>query len=66
MGTALAVIPATQSGPAELVESAERVQTYLSAAQSRNTIRGYKSSFAQFEAWCHEMRLASLPGESKS
>jgi site-specific recombinase XerD len=38
-----------------------RVQGYLDQARSRNTIRGYCSSFLQFQSWCGGVRLSPLP-----
>jgi hypothetical protein len=37
------------------------VQGYLQTARARNTIRGYRSSFRQFEAWCKSSGFAPLP-----
>ncbi len=37
------------------------VRGYLETARARNTIRGYRSSFRQFEAWCKTSGLVPLP-----
>jgi len=37
-----------------------RAQTYLDSARARNTIRGYRSSFGQFAAWCQGAGLPSM------
>jgi site-specific recombinase XerD len=44
-----------------LVLAAARAQTYLDSARARNTIRGYRSSFGQFEQWCQAAGLPSMP-----
>lgn len=40
---------------------ADRVCFYLESARARNTVRGYRSSFNQFRAWCEANELAALP-----
>lgn len=44
-----------------LSDSVDRVQIYLDSARARNTIRGYRSSFGQFAAWCQAAGLPSMP-----
>jgi site-specific recombinase XerD len=34
---------------------------YLESARARNTVRGYRSSFNQFRAWCESNELPALP-----
>jgi integrase len=41
--------------------STNRVQAYLESARARNTIRGYRSSFEQFQRWCDAAGLGSIP-----
>jgi site-specific recombinase XerD len=43
------------------VNTAERAKSYLENARSRNTIRGYRSSFKQFRLWCETARLSAMP-----
>jgi integrase len=52
----------------ELVASAaaSSVRSYLESARARNTIRGYRSSFRQFEEWCRSANLSSLPAHPKT
>lgn len=57
METALIVQPDT----ALVSLTAARAQTYLDSARARNTIRGYRSSFGQFGAWCVAAGLPSMP-----
>src|SRR3954471_6726139 len=52
------LVPFTQSA---VVLHAENVKTYLDSARSRNTIRGYRSGFAQFRDWCARANLCPLP-----
>jgi site-specific recombinase XerD len=47
-------------------QPADRVQEYLNHARARNTIRGYRSSFRQFEAWCQASFLCALPAASET
>jgi site-specific recombinase XerD len=51
------------AAPASIIctESAERVRVYLDSARARNTIRGYRSAFRQFEIWCTAAALTALP-----
>jgi site-specific recombinase XerD len=50
------------TGPSALcLESGERVRGYLENARARNTIRGYRSSFQQFDRWCQAAGLLSMP-----
>ncbi len=46
---------------ANLTLVAARAQTYLDSARARNTIRGYRSSYGQFSAWCATAALPSMP-----
>lgn len=39
----------------------ERVQAYLNSARARNTIRGYRSHFHQFQQWCAGAGRCPLP-----
>jgi site-specific recombinase XerD len=57
METALIVQP----DMALLSLAAARAQGYLDSARARNTIRGYRSSFGQFTAWCQVAGLPSMP-----
>src|SRR3954466_8288937 len=47
-------------------DSADRVREYLASVQARNTIRGYRSSFRQFESWCRVADLPALPATSET
>jgi integrase len=42
-------------------QSEDRVRNYLANARARNTIRGYRSSFHQFQLWCDAAHLNSMP-----
>ena len=57
MELALATIPS----PSESLPQLDPVRAYLENARSRNTIRGYRSSFAQFAAWCDRTLVCPLP-----
>jgi integrase len=46
--------------------STEQVQSFLNAARSKNTVRGYLSSFKQFEAWCIASGWSPLPASPES
>jgi site-specific recombinase XerD len=48
------------SEPSEL-RPGDRVRLYLESARARNTVRGYRSSFNQFRAWCASAELQTLP-----
>jgi site-specific recombinase XerD len=64
MSTDVAVFPC---GSDRVVSaSAERVREYLTNASARNTIRGYRSSFQQFEHWCGAANLPSLPASGET
>jgi len=47
-------------------ESGVLVRTYLDSARSRNTIRGYRSGFQQFNSWCQAARLSPLPATQET
>jgi site-specific recombinase XerD len=38
----------------------------LASARARNTIRGYRSSFNQFEVWCLGVNLPSMPAAAET
>ena len=42
------------------------VQAYLASARARNTIRGYRSSFRQFQTWCGAGNLIALPATDRT
>lgn len=44
----------------------ERVQTYLDNARARNTIRGYRCSFQQFQSWCISAGMQSMPATAET
>lgn len=44
-----------------LAPAVQRVHAYLDSARARNTVRGYRSSFRQFEVWCTAAGLQALP-----
>jgi integrase len=54
------------SAAAALEVIPDRVQVYLDQARARNTIRGYRSSFRRFAAWCDRMRLCPLPADPET
>src|SRR4051794_25639531 len=43
-----------------------RVRSYLENARARNTIKGYRSSFRQFERWCQSAGLVSMPAMAET
>ena len=53
------VIPAGQSG--SLASFAPRVQEYALASRSTNTLRGYRSDWTHFAAWCKQQGFLALP-----
>lgn len=60
--TETALIPATGAAVAHSYARAEaNVQKYLDSARARNTIRGYRSHFRQFQAWCAAANVCPLP-----
>ena len=64
MATAsLALVPAPVLVPAL---SFGHVETYLENARSRNTIRGYRSSWRQFEPWCNARGISALPASPET
>ncbi|MDQ2839751.1 MAG: site-specific integrase [Acidobacteriota bacterium] len=60
--TLLTVADAT----AVYTQSADRVRIYLDSARARNTIRGYRSSFQQFTAWCGPAGMSPLPASQET
>jgi hypothetical protein len=42
------------------------VQAYLENARARSTIRGYRSSFHQFQTWCEAVGLLALPASGET
>jgi len=55
-----ALVPIPTPGPVCALP-ADRVRLYLASARARNTIRGYRSSFHQFEIWCQAADFCSMP-----
>lgn len=45
---------------------AAQVHSYLESARARNTIRGYRSSFQQFQLWCEVVALNALPATEET
>jgi integrase len=59
---AVELIPLPSSSNAVFLDPApSRVQAYLASARARSTIRGYRSSFRQFEIWCQAAGLSAMP-----
>src|SRR5438067_1644318 len=44
----------------------DRARAYLENARARNTIRGYRSSFQQFQIWCETTSLSSMPATQET
>jgi integrase len=59
-GPSRELIPLAASAPVTLA-AAGSVQAYLESARSRNTIRGYRSHFRQFQSWCSVAGRCALP-----
>src|SRR4051794_33202944 len=62
----LALTPSSNHSAVLTADSADRVRAYLASAQARNTIRGYRSSFRQFESWCRAAGLSALSATSET
>jgi site-specific recombinase XerD len=45
----------------ELAELGERMRDYVTASKSPNTLRAYRSDWADFTGWCDARDLAALP-----
>jgi site-specific recombinase XerD len=60
---AAAIVPAIA---APLLPAMQKTQEYLENARSRNTIRGYRSDWKQFERWCAERGISALPATPDS
>ncbi len=61
--------PATRVGgdPADLAAAlplTEDEAAYVAAARAPNTLRGYRSDWAEFSSWCARHRLEPLPAEA--
>ncbi len=54
------------SGLAALEEAAGRARDYVGQARAQNTLRGYRSDWTHFEAWCRDHELPSLPAAPES
>lgn len=59
------VVPDPLELAAELPLSADEA-AYVEAARAPNTLRGYRSDFAEFTAWCARARLAPLPADGST
>jgi site-specific recombinase XerD len=59
------LVPITPGGM-NLIAVAMRAQDYLNSARTRNTIRGYRSSFLQFQRWCRSVGLESMPASPET
>ena len=46
--------------------AADQVRMYLESARARNTIRGYRASFHQFQRWCEAAHLSYLPATGET
>ncbi len=51
---------------AVLVQNGDRVRGYLECARARNTIRGYRFSFQQFQKWCTCIGLDAMPANPET
>lgn len=64
------------AGPVELASAVERpgglvaeiaaARSYRTQAKAPNTLRAYQSDWRQFEGWCDERRLESLPARPEA
>lgn len=62
----IALLPPASDATLTLAHGADQVRNYLSCAAARNTLRGYRSSFRQFELWALRAGLASLPASAET
>jgi site-specific recombinase XerD len=70
--SAIEIVPVSYYRPAAppsalvLTVAVNRVQMYIDNAKARNTIRGYRSDWRQFEHWCGEHGLHALPSSPET
>lgn len=64
-GEALELVPARERA-VSLAKSAENARGYVAASRSANTIRAYRTGWAQFEAWCELHVVNALPASSEN
>jgi len=50
----------------ELAEIAADARDYVAASRAENTIRVYRTGWAQFTAWCDEHRVIALPAGAET
>jgi len=63
-----AIVPANASGnlPAHVVELAHQARDYADAGMADNTRRAYAADWRDFEGWCAEAGVCSLPASPEA
>lgn len=59
-GVSSQLVP-TDEGPLQGWDVDEQLKGYLAAARAPNTLKAYRSDWAEFEAWCAHAGLVPLP-----
>ncbi len=59
-GVSSQLVP-TDEGPLQGWDVDEQLRGYLAAARAPNTLKAYRSDWAEFEAWCAHAGLVPLP-----
>ena len=65
--TALALVPAfpeTVSLP--LTTEQARIEEYVRQSRAKSTLRGYRSDFREFEAWCNDRGTPAMPASQEA
>lgn len=65
--TALALVPAfpeTVSLP--LASEQARIEEYVRQSRAKSTLRGYRSDWREFEAWCNDRNTPAMPARQEA
>lgn len=62
--TALAIVPFDTMEIGALSPLAQRTREFMAGSRAPSTLRGYKSDWREFRAWCADHGLSALPAEA--
>ena len=60
------IVVTSGGGLVALGAAADRARDYVEHAKARNTLRAYRADWRDFEGWCSDHGVPSLPAEPET
>jgi len=65
--TALALVPAfPETASFALTTDQARIESYVRQSRAKSTLRGYRSDWREFEAWCNDRGAPAMPASQEA